>query len=93
MSDWFYGKGSMQYGPIDEATLKALIATGEIAPRDFVWREGMDSWERLQEVRDLYSAKTAVADSLEKNGSLERPSSISQDFSKPSSPQTPDVVQ
>ena len=53
----------------------------------------MDSWERLQEVRDLYSAKTAVADSLEKNGSLERPSSISQDFSKPSSPQTPDVVQ
>ena len=80
----------MQYGPIDEATLKALIATGEIAPRDFVWREGMDSWERLQEVRDLYSAKTAVADSLEKNGSLERPSSISQDFSKPSSPQAPD---
>ena len=79
----------MQYGPIDEATLKALIATGEIAPRDFVWREGMDSWERLQEVRDLYSAKTAVADSLEKNGSLERPSLISQDFSKPSSPQAP----
>ena len=63
------GKGVMQYGPIDEGTLKVRIATGEIAPRDFVWREGMESWERLQEVPDLYSAKTAVADSSEKNGS------------------------
>ncbi|MCP4924015.1 MAG: DUF4339 domain-containing protein, partial [bacterium] len=80
----------MQYGPIDEATLKARIATGEIAPRDFVWREGMESWERLQELPDLYSAKIAVVDSSEENGSPERPSSISQDFSKPSSPQTPD---
>ena len=90
MTDWFYGKGNMQYGPFDEATLRSRIATGEIAPQDFVWREGMESWKHLQEVRDLYSKETAVADSSEKNSSPEKPSSISQDFSKPSSPQTPD---
>jgi hypothetical protein len=90
MSDWFYGKGGMKYGPIDEATLRSRIATGEIAPQDFVWRDGMESWEPVQEVRDLYSKEAGVPDSLDGNGSPEEPSSISQDFSTPPSPQTPD---
>jgi len=80
----------MQYGPFDEATLRSRIATGEIAPQDFVWREGMESWKPLQEVRDLYSKETAVPDLSDENGSPEKPSSISQDFSRLSSPQTPD---
>jgi len=90
MTDWFYGKGNKQYGPFDEATLRSRIATGEIAPQDFVWREGMESWKPLQEVRDLYSKETAVPDLSDENGFPEKPSSISQDFSKPSSPQAPD---
>ena len=90
MTDWFYGKGNKQYGPFDEATLRSRIATGEIAPQDFVWREGMESWKPLQEVRDLYSKETAVPDLSDENGFPEKRSSISQDFSKPSSPQAPD---
>lgn len=53
MVEWFYGKEGQQYGPIDEVTLSARIATGEIGPKDLVWTEGMDSWKPLQEVRDL----------------------------------------
>ena len=53
MAEWFYGKEGQQYGPIDEVTLSARIATGEIGPADLVWTEGMDSWKPLQEVRDL----------------------------------------
>ncbi|MDA7507734.1 DUF4339 domain-containing protein [Akkermansiaceae bacterium] len=68
MTDWFYGKGNMQYGPFDEATLRSRIATGEIAPQDFVWREGMESWKPLQEVRDLYSKETAVPDLSDEKG-------------------------
>jgi len=30
MIEWFYGKGGQQFGPIDEVTLSARIATGEI---------------------------------------------------------------
>ena len=50
----------------------------------------MESWKPLQEVRDLYSKETAVPDLSDENGSPEKPSSISQDFSRLSSPQTPD---
>ena len=53
MNEWFYGKGGQQFGPIDEVTLSARIATGEIGPQDLVWNEGMDSWKPLQEIRHL----------------------------------------
>ncbi|MDG1148974.1 MAG: DUF4190 domain-containing protein [Akkermansiaceae bacterium] len=53
MIEWFYGKGGQQFGPIDEVTLSARIATGEIGPQDLVWNEGMDSWKQLQEIRHL----------------------------------------
>ena len=55
MIEWFYGKEGQQYGPIDEVSLSARIATGEIGPQDLVWNEGMDSWKPLQEVRQLIS--------------------------------------
>ena len=53
MIEWFYGKGGQQFGPIDEVTLSARIAAGEIGPQDLVWNEGMDSWKPLQEIRHL----------------------------------------
>jgi hypothetical protein len=53
MIEWFYGKEGQQFGPIDEATLSARIAAGEIGPQDLVWKEGMDSWKPLQEIRHL----------------------------------------
>ena len=53
MIEWFYGKGGQQFGPIDEVTLSARIAAGEIGPKDLVWNEGMDSWKPLQEIRHL----------------------------------------
>ena len=53
MVEWFYGKEGQQYGPIDEVTLRARIATGEIGSQDLVWHEGMDSWKPLQDVRHL----------------------------------------
>jgi hypothetical protein len=53
MIEWFYGKEGQQFGPIDEVTLSARIAAGEIGPQDLVWKEGMDSWKPLQEIRHL----------------------------------------
>ncbi|MGY8659191.1 MAG: DUF4339 domain-containing protein, partial [Verrucomicrobiales bacterium] len=50
MMEWFYGKEGQQYGPIDEATLRARISTGEVGPKDLVWTEGMAKWTPLQEV-------------------------------------------
>ena len=50
MTEWFYGKDGQQYGPIDEATLRARIATGEVGPRDLIWSEGMATWTPLMEL-------------------------------------------
>ena len=50
MVEWFYGKEGEQYGPIDEATLRARITTGEIGPRDLIWSEGMAEWTPLSQL-------------------------------------------
>ncbi|MGJ8696113.1 MAG: DUF4190 domain-containing protein [Verrucomicrobiaceae bacterium] len=56
MSEWFYGREGQQYGPIDEATFRARIATGEIAPSDLVWKEGMAQWIPLSQTGEVASA-------------------------------------
>ena len=48
--EWFYGKEGQQYGPIDEATLRARMSTGGIGPKDLVWTEGMAKWTPLEQV-------------------------------------------
>ena len=53
MSEWFYGKHGQQYGPMDEATLRARAATGEVGPDDLVWCEGMEGWKPLREIFDF----------------------------------------
>ena len=59
MSEWYYGKGGQQYGPVDEATIKARAATGEISSTDLVWKEGMEKWLPLSEVSELTSVVAA----------------------------------
>lgn len=50
MSEWYYGKEGQQHGPIDEATLRARIATGEVSGSDLIWTEGMVEWIPLSKV-------------------------------------------
>lgn len=50
MVEWFYGKEGQQYGPIDEATLRARISTAEVGPRDLIWTEGMAAWTPLSQL-------------------------------------------
>ncbi|MFT6182328.1 MAG: hypothetical protein ACJAQT_003918 [Akkermansiaceae bacterium] len=50
MVEWFYGKEGQQYGPIDEATLRARISTAAVGPQDLIWREGMAAWTPLSQL-------------------------------------------
>ena len=50
MAEWYYGKEAQQFGPIDEATLRARIATGEVSGSDLLWTEGMVEWIPLSKV-------------------------------------------
>lgn len=81
MAEWYYGKSGQQFGPIDEATLRARLATGEISSRDMVWTLGMSEWRPYFEVAHLLNQEPKVGESEElvevKNDSPYAPPSAS----------------
>jgi TM2 domain-containing membrane protein YozV len=46
---WYYQQGSNQMGPIDEATIRGLLTSGQISIDTLVWTTGMASWVPLQQ--------------------------------------------
>jgi TM2 domain-containing membrane protein YozV len=46
---WYYQQGSNRMGPVDEATIRGLLATGQISIDTLVWTTGMASWAPLQQ--------------------------------------------
>ena len=48
--NWYYVEDGRQAGPVDEAGLNALVASGKIRPETLVWREGMANWQPYREV-------------------------------------------
>ncbi|MDB4354228.1 GYF domain-containing protein [Akkermansiaceae bacterium] len=63
MSEWYYGKGGQQEGPLDEAAMRARITAGQVAPSDLVWREGMAEWLPLSQVAELAASSAAAVPS------------------------------
>jgi uncharacterized RDD family membrane protein YckC len=49
--NWYYVEAGKQAGPVDEAGLDALAATGKITKDTLVWREGMANWQAYGEAR------------------------------------------
>jgi hypothetical protein len=45
--------GGKQVGPLTRADLVARAGSGELGGRTYVWREGMDAWQRARDVSDL----------------------------------------
>jgi hypothetical protein len=50
---WFAMLRGKQTGPLTRAELMARANDGEIGPRTYLWREGMNAWQRALEVADL----------------------------------------
>ena len=59
--EWYYAKHGKQEGPVDVATLQGKIQSGEVAPTDLVWKEGMAEWLPAGEVSELAAAPAAAA--------------------------------
>ncbi|MFM1768710.1 MAG: hypothetical protein RJA22_1239 [Verrucomicrobiota bacterium] len=60
MSKWYYGLDGRQQGPVDDAQLDALIASGTVRPNTLVWREGMPDWRPLREARPTADPQPAT---------------------------------
>ncbi len=42
--DWYYTQGTERHGPVDEPTLRAMIASGEIARDALIWNSVLPDW-------------------------------------------------
>ncbi len=51
--EWFYAKRGKQEGPIDIATLQGMLRSGQVAPTDLVWRDGMPEWAPAGQIAEL----------------------------------------
>jgi hypothetical protein len=57
--EWYYAKHGKQEGPVDLATLQEKVTSGEIAPTDLIWREGMAEWSPAGEVSEVASGASS----------------------------------
>lgn len=55
MSDqWYYSKDRTdRKGPVSTDELKAMLANGELAPADLIWKEGLPDWAPLSSHTEL----------------------------------------
>jgi hypothetical protein len=59
MSEWFYAVDGVQYGPVDDGALRALLAEGRMRPEDRVWSDGMPEWVEARSVSAIAGEQVA----------------------------------
>jgi len=52
-SNWYYAIAGVQKGPVDLATLRRMVASGQLATTDQVFPEGGTAWVAVSQVPDL----------------------------------------
>ncbi len=62
MMMWYYTVDrASRVGPVADAEMKDLIASGDVARDALVWREGLPNWLPVAEVRELSAALPPMA--------------------------------
>jgi predicted Zn finger-like uncharacterized protein len=53
LADWFAMLHGKQTGPMTRAELTTKIDLGEVGPRTYLWKDGMDAWQRAKDLPEL----------------------------------------
>ncbi len=53
---WYYAHENQQRGPVSLDEIRVLLASGQLAPTDLMWREGMANWAEARTIPELASA-------------------------------------
>ncbi len=54
--EWYYTKdGKSKVGPISGAELQLLAKSGQLAPTDMIWKEGMPKWSAASSIKGLFT--------------------------------------
>ncbi len=60
-AQWFYGRDGVQRGPVGEAEVKRMLATGGLRTTDVVWTDGMTQWQPAGEVAAFAANMSAMS--------------------------------
>jgi hypothetical protein len=50
---WYYVEGSDRVGPVVEEELKLLVDGGKLDSESYVWRKGLENWEKIGDLSEL----------------------------------------
>lgn len=54
LKEWYYyDESKVRHGPINLEDLKKLWGSHALNENNFIWCEGMDSWQQISQVQDL----------------------------------------
>jgi predicted Zn finger-like uncharacterized protein len=51
--EWYVAIEGEQHGPFAFAELVSKVTTGDVQGRHYAWHDGMESWSRVRDVKDL----------------------------------------
>ena len=71
-SEWFYEKDGEKLGPVSTDRLKDLAASGQLEPRNLVWKAGMEAWHPAVRLRGLFQGGTPPLPPSTSEGQPER---------------------
>lgn len=65
---WYYAENSRQHGPLSESEFERMIADGQIRDNTLVWKDGMEDWRPLSDVKEAGASQhpTATANVAER---------------------------
>jgi WD40 repeat protein len=58
---WYVHRNGKRIGPVNPQELKAMASRGQLAPTDYVWKEGMKDWLRADQVKGLFTPVVSPA--------------------------------
>ena len=73
MAQWYYTQNGQQAGPVDEAQLSAMVAAGQLAASDMVWKDGMAAWLPVSAVPELSGGAAAQPFAPQQYGASQPP--------------------
>ena len=57
---WYYAVNGQQAGPVEDAELQQLLASGALTPATLVWRPGMENWAPFSSLAPAVPTETCA---------------------------------
>ena len=73
MAKWYYEKGGLQQGPVEEADIRGMLDAGEIGWEAQIWTKGQGDWLPASEVLSKSAAAAPARAEPEDTGGYDEP--------------------